>query len=435
MTRLHAYLLAPLLSCVAPAAFAQTLPPLLTPEKVLSARHVELSPYISETVSNGKHIPLAIGSALVPLREDDGTTVILGLTDRGPNVALSESDSPGEADLVIFSAPAFAPALYPFTFQGDKIIDSPSKTFSLHGWKVVSGAPISVLSESGTPFSGLPSSKREEAPLSDNHDPLEPANERISLDSESVTYDPTRKVLWIGEEYRPSLLAIDPHTMRVIGRRAPGSGLPKIAELRARNRGFEGLAYLPNDTLIAALQSPVEQASSRTSESFVRFFILPADISSSTDIKTLALEVPKEAKRSSYKIGELAALNEHQILALETYQDKDSEKHYHLIMLDLTSAQPLSSEEFVSGSSPAKTLTRTIVLNFEDFNFASGKIEGIALLNNNKTILISKDNDFGISIKKEKDRSEVAFKDAPTSFLLLELSSPLGTPSAKQHRK
>jgi hypothetical protein len=104
-------------------------------------------------------------------------------------------------------------------------------------------------------------------------------------------------------------------------------------------------------------------------------------------------------------------------------------------MLDLRSAQHLSSKEFVSGSSPAKTLARTIVLNFADFNFASGKIEGIALLNNNKTILISKDNDFGISIKKEKDRSEVALKDTPTSFLLIELSSPLGTPSAKQHRK
>ena len=74
-------------------------------------------------------------------------------------------------------------------------------------------------------------------------------------------------------------------------------------------------------------------------------------------------------------------------------------------------------------------IQRSLVLDFKDFSWDSGKIEGLALINKNRTLIVSKDNDFGITLKPrdgEKAGAQIAtFQDVPTEFLILDFPRPI----------
>lgn len=377
--------------------------------------------------SEGQIISLAIGSGLAVISSAGDSSLVLALTDRGPNVSVGALDS--GAEQVVFPVPNFSPAVYPIIIEGSKISKTLPKHYPLQGLRLTPGSTIPLRSESGIPLLGLPTSSSEEAPHAASLEPLAVAPAGQGVDPEAIAFDTRRKQLWIAEEYGPSILAINLSTGRITRQLTPDDGLPAITRHRAKNRGFEGLAYLPNDYLAAALQSPIVDPATSKAEPFVRLVLVPADTTSREHARTHAIPVPAAASEGSYKIGELAALSETKLLALESYQNYSDEKHYHLILLDLKGAIPIDSHQFIASSDKiAGAVTRSVVIDFADFKWASGKIEGLAVVDRGRTIVIAKDNDFGIRSKKSRDGSNkplVSFEEAATQFLILRLSKSI----------
>lgn len=404
--------------------------PLLGLEDIAIKKTINYAIYIEEHPRKGSKIPLAIGSALASIPTSGNTSVFVGLSDRGPNITIDEL-APEEPKQVVFSRPNFTPVMVPLAIHQLEFT-TPSVTH--HGASPLQrpwSAHIPIKDASGSPASGLPpSTEHERAVDSSLQDIKQATNAPLSIDPEAVTYDFTRDTLWIAEEYAPSILAISPASGRVMERRIPGQGLPKLLNKKVPNRGFEAITYTPNDSLVAILQSPLRDSFSQQAEGFVRMIILPANpASAAQQPRTLAITLPTDARPTTYKIGEVLALSDSTFLALEAYESNGDEKHYHIILLDSSHARDIDSEKFILNTReiPAPVTSR-VLLDFKDLDWASGKIEGLAMINT-KTLVISKDNDFGVNISKKakgsKPPRKVTFKDVPTEFLIVELNQPL----------
>jgi hypothetical protein len=393
-------------------------------------RLVEHRIYVRGPVNASSKIPLAIGSGLVPISSTGDTTVLLALSDRGPNIPVKEAKG-RSPERVLFPEPGFNPSLVPLVVRGSDLSHVLSNADPTLEFPLPVGEALPITSPSGEALTGIPSSHEDEIPLGPSLAVLNTTNEELAgIDPEAIAFDPHQKILWIAEEYGPSLLAIDPSTRRIKKRLVPGAGLPEIMKYRARNRGFEGLTYLPSEHLAVILQSPLHNRSTDTREGFVRLLILPSTPNSKDAVVTYPLVLPANAERDSYKIGELVALSNDTFLALEAYKSTDDQKHYHLILLDLSRARAVDSDHLVMDLRTLRApIQRSLILDFKDFTWDSGKIEGLALINGNRTLIVAKDNDFGITLKgREKGKSgtqTATFKDVPTEFLILEFPRPL----------
>ena len=404
--------------------------PMLSRTSPSTQRVVQHHTYLSPTSDDGTKIPFAIGSGLASIYSSGDASLLLALSDRGPNMTLDNAAVTAAAQ-VLFPKPDFNPSLYALTVRGSELSAHPSPGDSEMGFLLPKGQALPVTSSTGHSMTGLPSSREDEIALDSSHSEIDiPKDGGHGIDPEAVTFDTHRKILWVAEEYGPSLLAIDPSTRRITKELYPGAGLPELVKHRATNRGFEGLAYLPSDHLAAILQSPLHNRSNSTREGFVRLLILPATASPKDAVVTYPLVLPTNAEPDSYKIGELVALSNDRFLALEAYKSKDDKKHYHVILLDLHKARAIDSNHFITSTGKITApIQRSLVLDFKDFSWDSGKIEGLALINKNRTLVVSKDNDFGITLKPregEKPGAQMAtFQDLPTEFLILDFPRPL----------
>ena len=404
--------------------------PMLSGQSPSTQRVVQHQTYLAASSDDGAKIPLAIGSGLATIYSSGDTSILLALSDRGPNITLDNAGGDA-AERVLFPKPDFNPSLYALTIRGSEISVQPSSGDSDTGFLLPKGQALPVTSSTGHAITGLPSSREDEIALDSSRSEIDiPKDGGHGIDPEAVTFDTHRKVLWVAEEYGPSLLAIDPRTRRIKKHLYPGAGLPELVKHRATNRGFEGLAYLPSDHLAAILQSPLLNRTNGTREGFVRLLILPATANPKDAVVTYPLVIPAKAEQDSYKIGELVALSNDRFLALEAYKSKDDKRHYHLILLDLHKARAIDSNHFITSTGKITApIQRSLVLDFKDFSWDSGKIEGLALINKNRTLVVSKDNDFGITLKPREEGKTgthtATFKDVPTEFLILDFPRPL----------
>jgi hypothetical protein len=404
-------------------------PSLLASRDLNQYREAKYFMYIDGPSSGDSRIPLAIGSGLVPIATVGDTTIVAALSDRGPNVAVENASKSGP-EQVIFPTPDFIPVLVPLALRGSTLSPLSPRLLESSPLKARPDGRVELTNAPGSKVSGLPTnSEHEMAVGSDLKEIRSSGSSYLGVDTEAVTFDTRRGILWVSEEYAPSIFSVDPKSGKILSIRRPGVGLPKLLLKRAPNRGFEALTYTPSDHLVAVLQSPLFDAEREKAESFVRLLTIPADATSQAPPSTRALPLPTNAQPSTYKIGDVAALSASVFLALEAYQSKDEEKHHHLLLLDTGKAREIDSEKFLDDPQELPTpVSRKILLDFKDFEWDSGKIEGLAVINE-RTLLISKDNDFGIKLKKGGKKRplprEVAFKDIPTEFLILEFKKPL----------
>lgn len=82
-----------------------------------STRIVERFIYIDQTAGPGVKVPLAIGSGLRSFGTFNDTTIVVALSDRGPNVSLENLSSSGP-ERVVFPRPNFNPVIVPLAIRG-----------------------------------------------------------------------------------------------------------------------------------------------------------------------------------------------------------------------------------------------------------------------------------------------------------------------------
>jgi hypothetical protein len=155
----------------------------------------------------------------------------------------------------------------------------------------------------------------------------------------------------------------------------PRSGLPSWLRHARPNRGFEGVAVLPDGSLVVALQSP---RTDEKNQSLNHLDIIKL-ASDGTSYKEYRYNVPQEfiSEAGDFKIGDLVAVSNESVLATVAWK-----KQAYVEQLSLGTASEVRSER---------------LLDLRALGWNKKKTEGLALLPNRKTLVIMNDDDFEVA--------------------------------------
>ncbi|WP_318774258.1 esterase-like activity of phytase family protein [Thermus sp.] len=349
----------------------------------------------------------AIGSGLAYL----GGGRFLGLTDRGPN-----GDCPGGK---FFPLPRFAPALVPFR------LDEAGRAIRLE-------APLLLRTPGGSPLTGLPNREGEDIPFAaadcKEKLPLDPSG----VDTEDLAVLPGGKGYLLVEENSPSLLYVDPRG-RLLVRYTPEGVrfsarypvrdiLPKVLALRRNNRGLENLALSGDGkTAWAILQSPIGSTRDPAYDASLVARAVRLDVSDPERVRVTGMylvpfsdpkDYPKPNRPRDMKYSAATWVDGEKILLLER-----AEGGARVYLVDFAQATDLLAHP--KGASPEldkagtdyaalgiRLAPRRLLLETWRFPaFDTDKLEGLALLEDGRTLAIVDDNDFAITGKEGPSRA------------------------------
>lgn len=382
------------------------------------------------SVSDDRGVKLGgIGSDIYPAgREGEFWTV----TDRGPNGQIKIDGKKRRT----FPVPGFDPAIVKIRVTGKRI-------------DVLQALPLTTAS--GAPVTGLPNqASRDEAPY--GHDALTPlAYNPDGLDTEGIVRTADGS-FWLVDEYGPSLVHVSSRG-RVMARYVPeglrleGAGYPVVEALpgillnRKINRGFEGLALLPNGDLVLAVQSPLSLPDEDAGESsrnvrLLRFSTRKQAVTAEYAYRFDPVEVvdPGEDDTSELKISSLVALGPHTLL-VEERTDKAARLHRVTLphgsgILGSAWDDPAASPSYEELTDPSAAgvpvLRKSLVVDLGKVQGVPGKIEGVAVTGRDTLALIN-DNDFGMTDGAGAFDADGRLIDSgiETSVTLLKLPRPL----------
>jgi hypothetical protein len=345
-----------------------------------------------------KGTPLSFGSGVSFLTNSQGKSVFVGLTDRGPNILAP--DDLGRPTTYLLLEEVFAPALVPFLLEGDEITPITWNRFLeiIRGEKVLypvggrikgtTSYAAPLLNSSGEQFDGIPLADSGQVSVTPKLIGITPTGRGI--DPEGITILPNLDQIWISEEYGPSILVFDLTTRKLLKRFDPGHGLPNIFSKRKMNRGFEGIAALKDGSVVTALQSPLSIDGSE--EDCLRLIVISPD--------TIGMSMDELRAFSDYKLGELTFAEGETLIAVESYENSENRKIRNIISIDLSTTKIGSSPVCTSDPS-LPSVKRKKILDMSIFGRKFGKIEGLSLLPDKRTLIVTEDTDFGVELLKK----------------------------------
>ena len=255
---------------------------------------------------------------------------------------------------------------------------------------------------------------------------------RMCLDPEGLAVAEDGRI-FISEEYMPSVREFDADGKFVRRFPTPAQFIPRgsagpdfaaddadtLVAGREPNRGFEGMALLPDGKLATVLQSGLVQEGGREAGS-TRLVVYGTDPEGSPAIYLLPLAdaaeldasapAGKKIKARHLVVSSLTALPDGRLLALERDNfGADGSESYPparwkaVVLLDLRGADDLTGRADLSGAAPVK---RTVLFNLAALDTAAhglpraampAKWEGLAVAavdGDRVRLLLSSDNDF-----------------------------------------
>ncbi|MCM1992148.1 esterase-like activity of phytase family protein [Oceanirhabdus seepicola] len=354
------------------------------------------------TEYKGKKL-LGFGSSMTVKSQQDDKVILYLLTDRGPNM-----DGPciENKSSKVFTIPNFIPHIVEMELKGD--VAECKRIIKLRGadGEYASGIPIKP-GELGT---------TNEIALDEEMNRLE--YDDNGLDVEGIAMDSNGHI-WVCDEYGPFIIEYDDEGNE-LRRFSPGNGIPDIFKERHPNRGFEAITVTPNGNIYAAVQSILDiKGETYDTGTFIR--ILEVNPMSGETREFAYPHDIKEYKRSrDGKIGDMYAISDNKILLIEQGKSKKGKRNI-LYLIDIDKADDIS-DFLIKGKAPEYCCNRNemkevnfikkhFIMDIRDLGWKFYKAEGLAVLNDKKTILIINDNDFGVDIKvKEESRNGKAFK-------------------------
>ncbi|MYW69914.1 esterase-like activity of phytase family protein [Streptomyces sp. SID8379] len=352
------------------------------------------------TVADDRGVDLGgIGSDIYPAgRKGEFWTV----TDRGPNGQIKIDGTKRRT----FPVPGFDPAIVKIRVTGDQV-------------KVLDAIPITT--SSGRAVTGLSNQEsRDEKPYT--YDAKTPLTYNANgLDTEGIVRAADGS-FWLVDEYGPSLVHVSPRG-KVLTRYVPkglhlkGADYPVVEALpsvflnRKVNRGFEGLALLPNGDLVLALQSPLSLPDGAAGDAsrntrLVRFSPKKQAVTAEYAYRFDAVDVvdPGEDDTSELKISSVVALGGDRLLVEER-----TDKAARLQEVRLTRGANILGDEWDDATTspsleqlddPAAAgvpvLKKRLVVDLNTVDGVQDKIEGVAVIGHGTLALIN-DNDFGMT--------------------------------------
>jgi hypothetical protein len=352
------------------------------------------------SVDNDRGIGLGgIGSDIYPAgRKGEYWTV----TDRGPNGQIKVDGKKHRT----FPVPGFDPAILKVRVSGDSL-------------EVIDAIPITTASgKAVTRLSNQAS--RDEAPYPYDAKTALSYNPN-GLDTEGIVRAADGS-FWLVDEYGPSLVHVSARG-KVLARYVPkglnltGADYPVVEALpsvflhRKINRGFEGLALLPDGDLVMALQSPLSLPdgdagdASRTTR-LLRFSTRQQAVTAEYAYRFDPVNVvdPSEDDTSELKISSIVALAGDRLLVEER---TDKAARLEAVKLDRKSdilgsaydddtTSPSLEQLDDRAAAGVPVLGKRLVVDLNTVTGVPLKIEGIARVDHDTLALIN-DNDFGMT--------------------------------------
>ncbi|MFF8308587.1 esterase-like activity of phytase family protein [Streptomyces lydicus] len=346
------------------------------------------------------------------------------VTDRGPNGQIKVDGTKRRT----FPVPGFDPALVRIKVAGHRVT-------------VLEARPLTT--RSGRPVTGLPNLPgRDEAPYTyDAGQPL--AYDANGLDTEGVVRAADGS-FWLADEYGPSLVHVAasgrvlarhvPQGLRLTGTDYPVvESLPGILAKRKINRGFEGLALLPDGDLVAAVQSPLSNPDTAAGESsrtarLLRFSPARGAVTAEYAYRFDPVgEVdPGEDDTSELKISSVVAVGRDRLLVEER---TDRAARIQRVELDgrrniLGSRwdDPVTDPSLEQAGGRAPVLPKRLVVDLGKVKSVPRKVEGIAV-SGRRTLTLVNDNDFGMTDGPGAfdDRGRLVDSGVPTTVVTVRL--------------
>ena len=379
-----------------------------------------------------------IGSGL-SRRAGNADGVVWAVGDRGPNLKLPLAiERYGLHHLAVHAAKAGA-KLMPCPTIGPAITE-----LHVGQHRVTARRTVPLCDRSGRPLSGMPpagTDARAAEPALDLTGAILPPDPG-GADTEGLAIAADGS-FWVGEEYGPSLLQLDPDgSVRTrwvpagtealfAGANYPVIGaLPSIAARRRLNRGFEGLALSEDSSrLHLAFQSPLvhpDEHAGRHARHF-RIWTLDSTTGALLSEHLYPLDKPKSFRRDSalgdvdradVKLCDVAMLGADTLIVLERVS---ATAKLYLARLDPARAvdpswndpatRPTIEELSASDALELPVLDKRLLFSTDDHAEIGPDLEGLAILDE-RTILLVNDNDFGV-------------EGVPTRFWRVELATPI----------
>ena len=344
-------------------------------------------------------------------------TVFYGLTDRGPNV-----DGPNGSKVEPF--PDFQPAIGEFVLQHDGTA------------RLVKRIGLSAFD--GKPYNGQvdPDNSTSETITDLDGHVLPPSFEGYDPEGLVVMRDGT---FWVSDEYGPFITHFS-RDGRAIQRLSPTDGtLPRELIEREPNKGMEGLTITPDGrTLVGIMQAGLDAPDGPKSKNVSALRIV------TVDLRTLAsheyVYLLHNTAGPTTAVSEIAAVDSHRFLVDERDGNVEPGADKKLYEIDLDHATDVGPASRVPGSSydgvhgglmvAGGTLEHLVGKDntadaqagltsagirpvssslFLDIGglvsaidptggfFGHDKVEGVAVLDGGKRVILSNDNDFGIA--------------------------------------
>lgn len=357
-------------------------------------------------------LPIGIGSGLHFAGKQGDDLLFTTLTDRGPN---ADAPMAGDKEAKIFANPDYTPMVMDIKVSA----------------KAAQAVNPRPLHDEQGPINGLPLpggliGSTNEVALNDALLPL--TTSKRGLDTEGITPDGDGG-FWLCDEYGPFLIHIDAQgkILQKFGptpigdEHAVADGLPNIIKWRQPNRGFEGLARLPNGDLIMALQSTLDiEGKSKNQARFTRLVVFnPA--TGASRMLGYPIDIERYKKAKDAKIGDIVALDNQRILLVEQGADKDKQMQNRIYLVDLSKATDLTAFD-ADGKSPEfddreqlekrgiRLAQKQELLDLRRLGWRQEKVEGLAIVDK-QTLAVINDNDFGLravlqSPVKAKDKAD-----------------------------
>jgi hypothetical protein len=177
------------------------------------------------------------------------------------------------------------------------------------------------------------------------------------IDSEGIVVDKDG-YFWICEEGGPTIWKLNPNGVVVkrftpyanlVGAQPEDVQIDSVFKYRKNNRGFEGISITPNGKIYAVIQSPILYPSKSVGEGTRIHRILEID---PTDNSTkmfaylndgiIGASGSNQIRLRDWKIGDMAAINDHTFLVLEAAIRGTSDVR-RMYLIDISSATPVHS--------------------------------------------------------------------------------------------
>ncbi len=367
------------------------------------------------------------GLRLVARDASTGELTFSTHTDRGPNPAPIGDQRP-------FALPGFAPQWVTFTVQPATGEVTTLGTLSL------------TLSGGITTLTGLPNLAGVAGAPYDDEAPVDLFGAPVPLDAFGADMEGLTRAndgtLWMVDEYRPAIYHFLP-TGELANRYVPIQpmtvttdtgiqALPAVLATRRANRGFEAVAYNPdNGKLYAFVQSPLDNPDSASdNNSRGGRYIRIVEFDTTTFTTTAQYLYPIEGGFTE-KIGDATYIGNGEFLVLERDDATDSNARKFIFKFSLAGASDISAiispsvESMITADLLANAITpirKTLFLDLTAAGYTGyDKPEGLAWLGGDMVAVIN-DNDFGVSDAPILLNGTIAMRDPQTAPALVTFS-------------